>query len=399
MPDEVSGRLSTLFDTSSAQEMTKCLSQLCNSVSLSTIKVPRFDSFTDVFEFLREFELVTMGLEDSQRTKLLSKAFHAGSNRSWYETDLKPLIEVNRSWPDVRKVIVSRFSESSENERHFNRVRELKFDPDGNKSLLGFVEDLIYSFNRSFGVQDQTLAVKYIKASIPSEIKPAMNSYSEFRDASTINMVKQAARQYDMTRGSTTKQNASREATKELASIIQDLVKSIKKENDDTRKAVVNAFKTFETTALKEPPTRQSSSNQTYYRANSPQPRDQYYQPRTSFSDNRYKRPMSPAREENARDRGRSPQRYDRYVSSDRPKSPNLSRPTSPGYKPEYRHYKPVSERPSTPRVKEEDTGKQEEPDEAFNSRMYFARFGKPPAPCGQCKAWHWNKHCPFYLN
>lgn len=398
MGDETSRRLSTLFDTTSAQEMTRTLGQLCNQVSLSSIKVPRFDAFGDVFEFLAEFELITTGLESEQKALLLTKAFPVGCNRSWYETDLKPLIQRKAQWSEIREFIVKRFSDDGEQDRHFTKVKDISFDPDGDKSLLNFVEDLLYSFKRAFGDLSQDFAVKYIKASIPKTMRPLLNSYPEYRDARSIEMIKQAAKRYDFTKGSSTKSGSGREATRELANMLQEIVKSIKKDNEDTRKAVATAFKAFESNQPRDRISRPPSPSTSYYRPPSPREREQYYQSKAPISNDRYKYFDQPRREELQRDRGRSPQRQDRYLSSNRPASPGYRRPISPG-RSDNRPYKSVADRPPTPGVTEFDENKQSESGEVIDSKMYYARFGKPPTPCSQCKAMHWNKHCPFYLN
>lgn len=398
MGDEASRRLSTLFDTTSAQEMTRCLGQLCNQVSLSSIKVPRFDSFSDVFEFLTEFELITTGLESEQKALLLTKAFPVGCNRSWYETDLKPLIQNKARWSEIREFIVRRFSDDGEQDRHFTKVKDISFDPEGDKSLLNFIEDLLYSFKRAFGDLSEDFAVKYIKASIPKTMRPLLNSYAEFRDAKTVEMIKQAAKRYDFTKGSSTKSSSSREATRELAGMLQEIVKSIKRDNEDTRKAVATAFKAFESNQARDRTSRPPSPSTSYFRPNPSREHERYDQTSVTVPGHRYKRSASPRREESQWDRRRSPQRYDRNLSSNRPGSPGYGRLVSPG-RSDNRPYNSVADRPPTPGVRDTEENKNNESEEVINSDMYYARFGKPPTPCSQCKAMHWNKHCPFYLN
>lgn len=396
-----SQRLSTLFDTTSAQEMTKCLGQLCNQLSLSSIKVSRFDTFQDVFEFLNDFEVNTIGLDDEQKLILLNKVFPPGCNRSWFETDLMP--KSMSTWTAVREAIVKRFSDSEEKDRHFARIRELKYDPEGSKKLLSFIEDLMYSLTRAFGTLDKALVVKYVKALIPADTWSLLNTHSKFHDATDVNDIKQAAKQYDLTRGSAQRSNPSREATKELATMIQEAVKTIQKDNDATRKVVVAAFRTQSDSQTR-------GHEQDNYRPGSPYQgrRNQEYRPASSnerrpispFND-RYNRVTSPARDSSRYDRSRSPQRFRRDGSNDRVRSPidrDLQGP-SLSDRNENRSVGTVADRPPTPGASRERGASDEEGAEALNSKMYFARFKKPPNPCNQCHAWHWRDHCPFRLN
>lgn len=400
MNDE-SRRFSALFDTSSAQEMTKCLGQLCNQVSLSNIKVPRIDSFKDVFDFLGEFESITTGLDDSQKSLLINKAFPLGCNRSWFETELAPHVKKGSSWAEIRSLIIKRFSASEEKDRHFIKLRELSFDPEGDKSLLSFIDDLLYSLKRAFSSQEESSHVRYIKASMPTKIRPIMNSFSEFRNATSIENLKEAARQYDLMKGADSKASQNREATRELANMLQDMMSKIQKDNENTCKAVASALRNFGVPRLKERAEdhaafRPRSPVRVEYRA--PSPRSYQHQSYGETGSNPNKRSTSPGPNYVQQDRGHSPQRQGQYRSSVRYRSPIRSDQAG-AHESDARQYKPVANRPPTPGNREEFSEEYKNQDVAFDSKMYFARFGKPPAPCSQCRAWHWNKHCPFYLN
>lgn len=403
LDEDIDRRLSTLIDTSSAQEMTKSLTQLCNQVSFANIRVPRIDSFRDAFDFIVEFEALTSGLEDSQRTMLISRAFPTGCNRPWFETELVPAIKSGASWLAIRKKIIERFSSNMEHDRHIFKLRELTYDPDGEQSLLNFIEEMLFSLKKALSREDQSVWISMVKASIPEKMRPTMNMYPEFRNADTTDKLKEAAKQYDLSKGALPKAGSSREATKELASMFQEIVKSIKKDNEDTRQAVAAAFRSFETS--------RSSSNQndrTYrpispgrneYRPVSPREsnQDRGYSSQGRQNDDFYKRSASPSRDGQYRERGRSPQRYNDYLSSNRPR--NIIQGNASPSRNDQPRYRSVTDRPPTPGVKDDKNTDPNAQEEAINSKMYFARFGKPPTPCSQCQSWHWNKHCPFHLN
>lgn len=130
------------FDTSIFQDVTKSMDSLRTTLSVAGVKIPQYDSFNDVFEFLAEYELVTTGLEDHQKIVLLGKAFPVKCHRAFYEAELAPLIGQSLPWPHVKRIIVKRFSDTDDQDRHLLRLRELKFDPESNMSLLDYAEDI-----------------------------------------------------------------------------------------------------------------------------------------------------------------------------------------------------------------------------------------------------------------
>lgn len=400
-------RRQSLFDATSAQELSKSFGQLCSQFSLSNTKVPTFDSSTDVFEFLRQFEVTTIGLEDYQKLDLLTKVFTASQYRSWYETKLAPKIKAREAWDVVRQTIIKRFSDSEERDRYFTKIRDLKYDPNTGQKLQDFIEDMIYSLKKAFQTIDSPLTVKYIKASIPPEARAAMRPYAEFRDAQTPEDLSTAAKLYDLAKVSTNN-SANSNSTKELASVIQELVKEIKKDNEDTRKAIVSVFKSnVSQVSRANDGGRQypSSPKRNEYRPVSPRFQEQSYQsdrrdfnrpgsPKSSYNN----RPTSPRREYDYRDRRTNHEDFNDDPSSGRQQGYGSykQRPQSP--RPFYRNDRSVNNRPPTPGAKETSTQEQRG-DEVLNSEKYFARFNKPPTPCQLCNGWHWLKHCPFHLN
>ena len=397
----MSRRLSTLFDTSSANEMTKSLSQLCNQVSFANIKVPRVDSFKDIFDFISEFESATSGLEDSQKVSIINRSFPAGCNRPWFETELEPLIKMGTNWSMIRKAIIRRFSTKEERDRHVFKLRELSYDPDGNQSLLDFVEEMIFSLKKALKNEDPAVWISMVKASIPEKMRSTINLYPEFRDADTLEKLKQAAKHYDQTKATNPTIGPSREATRELASMFKEMVKSIQKDNEETRKAVVAAFQSFERTDQERSfrPYRPTTPNRDTFRPASP--RGGYRDPRGESSSNMagefYKYPNSRTREHPYQDRGMSPQRSNQYSSSNRPQSPG-QRGMSPNGK-ESSRFRPVAGRPPTPGSHINDSQARRDQNEASDTERYYSQFKRPPNPCEQCQGAHWNRHCPYYLN
>lgn len=350
-------------DASTFFDVSRSVDQLCTQLSLSNVNVPKFNG-SEIFDFIAEYELATTTLTDEQKLILLAKAFPTSRYKSWFEDELKPLIERKSSWANVKKKLIERFSDTEDNDRHLIRLRELKFNPETGQRLLDFVEDLIYSHKKAYPeVSDPKYAIRFVKASIPSSLKSALGVLPDFKDATTFEMLKKAARQYDSTRAQESSPKASdRVASNELAQILKEIMKGIQKEGEATRGAFMAAFKPSVTTS----PDRKRYEDSKH---RDPSPHGSY-----RYS-NHHRRSPSPGYKR----RSPSPHGYPRdYKQNRRKEESNES-------------VDKITDK-SGP-FSNDVTG------EAYNSEVYFKRFGRPPKPCGHCNSWHWNRHCPEHLN
>lgn len=359
-PNETNRASLSDIDQTMFQDMSRSVNQLCTHISLSNINVPRYSSSTDVFDFLAEFENITSTHSDEQRLVLLTKAFPPGKHRPWFESELLPLIKSQASWKDVKDKVIKRFSDTEDRDRHFIRLRELKYNPSSDQRLLDFVEELLYSYKKAFpGELNPESRIRYIKAAIPSQLKPSLSMISEYQNAKTEEELKRGVKQYDVTRGGASDQRAdNRIGISELATVLKDMMSGIRSEGEATRKTIIAALNT-------EKPIYQPREHQ--YQRDTRSPRRQGYS-----SPNRNQRAYSPMNRDN---QPTSPRKY--YNNHD----------NKPVMKP-IDHEK-EKDRPGSPRPGEE----------AFSSHVYFSRFGKPPTPCGECGYWHWNRHCIKNLN
>lgn len=234
---------STIFD-----DVTKSVNQLCHLLSLSNINVPSMSAYSDCYDFLVEFETATATLTDEQKVKLLVKSFPTGRYRAWFDTDLSPAIDKGESWLSIRNRIIKRFSDTEDRVRHFVRLRELKYVPEQTK-LIDFIEDLNYSFVKAFpNVLDEEAKLRYIKAAIPSTIKPALSIIPDYHQAKNFEGLKQSIRQFDQSKIGSSFSSSSTEkvSTSELSGLLKQLIDSVKKEGEDTRKAVVASLQLSE---------------------------------------------------------------------------------------------------------------------------------------------------------
>lgn len=357
MPGTNESRPSTSFVL--PDDLSQSVGQFCSQFSLSNVKINPFSSYDEVGDFITEFELATTELSDNQKLKILAKAFPPGRHRSWFENELKPIVvSPVGTWRQAREKLLSRFSDAEDRDKHFERIKDLKFDPEDGKSLLEFIDDLTFSYKKAFPFdQDTSSLVRFIKVSIPSKLKPALNVYQEYRDANNVDTLRKAAKQFDLSRAlPSSSKSTDKTVIREFTSVIQELVQSIKKDNEATRNSIVAAF------------TAQSNRQN---RSPSPHRYRQAETNRKSEYQNDY---MQKSFDNYTRRRSVSPANYTRNYNNRTPPQ----RTDSP---------KPLDQVEPNDNV------------EVFNSRSYFARFGKPKRPCKHCDLWHWERHCYEHLN
>lgn len=355
------------FDASIFQDVSRSVDQFCNQMSYANINVPKLSSFSDVFEFISEYETITAAMSDEQRVKLLVKAFPPGKNRAWFETELKPMILTNKGWRDIKTKIVKRFSDTEDKDRHLIRIREMKYEPNNGQRLLDFVEDILYSFKKAFPEENnEETCTRFVKAAIPTSVM-STGLIPSFKEVKTIEELMRVAKLYDSSKGSSNHNKLDKGIqANELASILRELVKGIKEEGTNTRNAINSAIM-----SVMKPPGNypQGHMNENRYSRNSYSPRRREYQ-----SPNRINGRQSP---NNYRDnRPVSPRNYNNYNNN-------------------YNNQPNKDQEPANSNINNNNWNGLE----AYNNKIYFERFGKPPKPCSECNTWHWVRHCPLNLN
>lgn len=358
MPESSSANLGSI-DMSFIQDVSRSVDQLCNQMSINNIVVPRFNPYTDVFDFLSEFEVATTALSEGQKLTLLAKSFPQGHHREWYETELAPLVKGGAPWASVKKKVIERFSDTEDRDRHFLKLRELKYNPDSGHRLLDFVENIAYSYKKAYPTSlDEEACIRYIKAAIPASLRSTLAMISGYSEATNLGMLKKAIKQYDSSRSNGSgPRMEGQTGNAELVSLLKEMISSIKREGEVTRTAMAAAIKT---------------TNEGLYRS-------------SQYGENRSAR------------NSYSPRRQD-YRGSPRSQSP--SNRDARGFSPRRQNYtNQAAKEPESKGTGEQSTKQIKSAGEAFNSEAYFAKFGKPPNPCNECGFWHWNRHCINHLN
>lgn len=357
------------FEALSLSDLTQSVDRFVNHISINNVTIPRFNEYSDVFDFITEFELATATLTEEQKMALLVKAFPPGHNRAWFETDLKPLIEAKKPWKDARTKIIGRFSETADSDRHLRRLRELKYEPKEGTRLLDFVEDMLYSHRKAFpDEKNEMVAIRYVKASLPATLNNRLSMITGYKDAKTAEQLKTAVRHFDLSRDDQDKPKSNDHiGPKDLANILQQVLQGIREENTATRDSIVAAIRT-----------------------------NRHDTPSTTHgSDRRYERSVSPRRYGNDRqydNRRSSPYPGDRRSHSPHPNDRRSSPPRYQDRRSPSPHHKKKQEQ------KADEKGGTQDQSEAFNTEAYYARFKKPERPCKTCQGPHWDKHCPFNL-
>ena len=368
------------LNTTDFSDITKSVDQIFNHLSLTNVTVPRFDSSKDIFDFIAEFEAATSIVTDENKAKLLLKTFPLDRSKAWFERELKPAIEGNKPWRELRKMLISRFSDLEDRDRHLKKLFNVKYDPRSGQRLLDYVEDYIYTFQKAFGEKfDDNLCVKNLKATLPSEITPTLNLLPSFKSAKSTSEISAAIKDYDQSYRNTDIFNQSNkiDAT-QMAKIFKELIKK----SEMTQSVVASLQAQLD----EEKQNRQSRRNSDSSTKGSPHQGRRHERDRTP-SDKPYRGNVSPRYRSPVCiwHRERSPVRqYDHKISSSnhRDKSPNYrkSRDQSPVEVNRDRHTQSVKR------------------NIAFDDDLYYKRFGKPENPCDECKGAHHTRHCPINL-
>lgn len=251
---------STSFNqTTLAIELSKTVNALRNSLAIANIQVPKFDEGIGIYEFIANYENITSTLDDELKVALISKSFPPGTLTAWYRTELEPLIKASSSWFSIKEKLIERFSKAKDNDRHLARLKNLTFSPESDKKLLNYIEEMVYAFTMAFKktnpIQD---LIRFIKAGLPDKTQSYLSTIHEWREAKSIDDLKEAARTYDALIKSRTT-SVMDQNVNNLSKTLLDLIEDIKRDREDIRADVL---------ALKTAPCSNSTSSEALPRAN-----------------------------------------------------------------------------------------------------------------------------------
>lgn len=377
------------------QDVTKSVDQLCTQLSVAHVIVPKFNSDIDVYDFISEYELATISLPDEQKKSLLPKAFAHAKSRAWFENDLKPNLPII-NWQGVKNKIISRFARLEDCDRHLSKVNNLKYHPEQGHKLLDFIDELHNSFEKAYiSINHKPDFVRQFKCSLPTNVTAKLNLIPGFESATNKEELQSVAKKYDM---SFTNEENSNQVNKagltQITTALEKMMSNLQQEIKNNRQEFMAlAYQGSQNRASYNQQSNQESygDRHQYDRNRSPDRRSfhnyDYNNKRYNYNyQSRSPRSFSPVHRNHM-----SPENQGRYNSL--PKSPRSYSPVNRNSMEPERQLRPRS--PSYPAGQ---MNPQEE-DIAFDNSAYFAKFGKPPTPCSNCKVWHWSRHCPVHLN
>lgn len=409
-------------DSSMIQDVTKSVDQLCAQLSISNIVVPRLDAYQDIFDFINEFELVTATLPDEHRIKVLVKAFPPGRLNAWFESELKPLILKPSSWKTIKTRIINRYADTEDRDRHFQRLKDMKFDPHGQRKLFDYVEELSFSFTKAFPNESDETKVRYIKANLPQELKCSLAGISECNQSKDLDEFMKGIRRFDAMRTVTQDTQSAKVQGTELVSVFKDLLKEIREERQTTK----NIVAAFQAKSREPSPHRSRHNESNNYQSSGqrePQPQaDRMHRnrERSMSPRNRDLRPVSPNIRQQVVDRNSNyhPNNQNNNLQASYSNAYQNNRNISPANMPQNNlnqrgqsptpHYQ-LNNQQYMDRYQFKPNQYQRENNSSharsnnnaslFNENQYYEKFGYPPQPCSGCGHMHWYRHCLIHLN
>lgn len=224
--------------------MSRSIDQLCHQMLLANVIVPRFETFVDVFEFLSHYEDATAMLNDDQKKRLLAKSFTPGRWKAWFEYALEPIISSDNSWSSIKRRIIDRFSDLEDRDYHFVKLRDLKYDPAIHSRLVDFAEEIVYSYRKayrgnSFREED---CLRFVKASIPSNLRPALSMITDYQFARSIDSQLKAIKLFDTPGLNHTSVKLDDQISNlDPQTSIEQLISLIRRESQATQRAIATA--------------------------------------------------------------------------------------------------------------------------------------------------------------
>lgn len=414
------------FNSTIFQEVTKSVvEQLSHQFTMSNITVPRFDAYSDIFDFINEFDTVTATLPEEYKLKILVKAFPTGRLSAWYEAELKPLILAKATWQTVKNKIINRYADSEDRDRHYHRLKNNVFDPYGQRKLFDFVEDMSFSFSKAFPNETEDSKIRYIKAHLPSKVMSALLGIPECSELNLEAFMK-GIRKYDAMRTVSPEASLTKVHQSELVTVFKDLLKEIKGEGQKILAAVQQKTREQSPTRSNQRDSQQSSNQ----RENQPHQESRLHRSR--------ERSMSPRPRESRQSSTQSRQQSVGEISGYLPNNileiakivnclNNTNGYNGPqpngSFNPQNNNNQPTNmsttgnnQRSSSPgpsnRQNGDDSmkryqfgsGKNEQNEARPKDKAkgfcdedaYYNKFGYPPTACYNCGSMHWFRHCPF---
>lgn len=335
------------------QKLSSSINQQA-AASINSINVPEFRGLPDedVYDFLKRFKMATLTLSDEYRCLALNKALK-GAALTWAKATIKKLI-IEANWSAIKAELYNRFGSSDRVLRFREKLAKLKF-LEGQSTLMAYIELYLATYKKAFKVQQDSDVILSLRLNLPDKIVRGLNSlddsWSEYTEIPKfIDLVKRYEAKilpYD----AKINQNGNSLTKETLYSMFKELRGAINEDLKKHKEEIKPEVQALAALAHSSSPKPQRNERYQYNR---------YQRPNHHYQRN-YKRP-----------------RYDNHNSSGQ--------------------WQRNGDHRAHPAIAQQDMGKDLASGAEQKDRLeaYYARFGKPPAPCHFCQGKHLNRHCPL---
>lgn len=354
---------------STLQQLSDSISQQA-SIAINSIPIPEFRGLPseDIHEFLKKFKFHTSTLSEEHRCQALNKALK-DSAMTWAKVNLKDLLRQS-DWKSIKNQLIDRFGSGDRRIRYMEKLSTLKFDAK-KSTLISYVETFLTIYKKAFTGQSESDAIQSLRINLPDGVVKGLNQL----DDEWVNF-SQTTQLYDLVKRY--ERNIMPYETRESESN-----NSI---NADTLKSMLMEFKESITQQLDKRQNGESKSdNQQLAIIANQKPsrpldhkRYQYQRPRyqnRNYGQQNYRRPSYQGRNHYQDRNNYQPRRqFNTGTPGDSKPLLHQSRLAIAG--------QPVNQGSEQNLVNP--------------SASYYAKFGKPPAPCKYCHGDHLHRHCPL---
>lgn len=146
------------------------------------MNVPKFDGSADAdpCEFFSKYRAFTSIYTDRSKYQGMNVAL-TGSAYRWLRSVTKKECDEG-DWATLKRRFKERFYPSHSGLAHIQRLRDLKYEPEGNQTLVSFTEDYILAYKKAHNIKDplqlnqEKDIIINLYATLPNNTKGRLNN-------------------------------------------------------------------------------------------------------------------------------------------------------------------------------------------------------------------------------
>ena len=157
---------------------------------------PKFSGgrMDNIHEWAEMFEQLIFSFPDEQKCLLLDKAFVQPA-QSWFKDYLMPRLLM--PWRDAKKIILEEFSKESSEDRSYERLKTLTYNPHEYGSLTLFINDYSHTYSKAFPKADRAEIVRATIRNLPQAMRHKLNQFKDLKEISSVEALKAVTKRYD----------------------------------------------------------------------------------------------------------------------------------------------------------------------------------------------------------